>query len=160
MKYILSFVFMFQISLISQNQEGCVSNCHFDGKKLVLTEKEWKERLPTEQFEILRKHGTEPAHNNAYYNNKANGTYVCGGCGLKLFRSKDKYDSGTGWPSFTQPLNIENVYFKEDYTSGRLRVAVECSRCEGHLGHVFEDGPLPTGLRYCMNSGALKFISQ
>lgn len=158
MKYLLSFVFLLQIPLISQTQEECLSEYRFNGKKVVLTEKEWKDLLPPEQFQVLRKNGTEPAFQNAYFDNKAEGIYVCAGCELPLFSSKNKYDSGTGWPSFTQPICPENVYLKEDLGLLTVRTAVECSRCDGHLGHVFEDGPPPLGLRYCMNSAALKFV--
>ena len=158
MKYLFSVVALLQASLFSYTQEECLSDDRFDGKKLVLTEQEWKSRLLPEQFQVLRKNGTEPAFQNAYFDNKAEGIYVCAGCQLPLFSSKNKYDSGTGWPSFTQPICPENVYFKEDHGLITVRTSVECSRCDGHLGHVFPDGPLPTGLRYCMNSGALKFV--
>jgi peptide-methionine (R)-S-oxide reductase len=157
MKYLLSFVLL-QVSVFSQNQEECLSEYRFDGKKIVMTQQEWKSRLSPEQFEVLRKNGTEPAFQNAYFDNKAEGIYVCAGCELPLFSSENKYNSRTGWPSFNQPICPENVYFKEDRGLLAVRTAVECSRCDGHLGHVFEDGPPPTGLRFCMNSAALKFV--
>ena len=130
----------------------------FDGKKLILSEEEWKKRLTPEQFHILRKKGTEPSCNNAYFDWKKEGIYLCAGCGLPLFSAKTKYDSGTGWPSFFEPLFPENISYEEDDSLWSPRIEVLCSRCGGHLGHVFDDGPKPTGLRYCMNSAALRFI--
>ncbi|HVL39266.1 MAG TPA: peptide-methionine (R)-S-oxide reductase MsrB [Fimbriimonadaceae bacterium] len=125
--------------------------------KLVLTESEWKKRLTPEQYRILRSQGTEPAFCGVFVDNKKKGIYSCVGCGLDLFRSDAKFDSGTGWPSFFQPVAKDVVWTKTDCSHGMVRLEVLCARCDGHLGHVFPDGPRPTGLRYCINSEILKF---
>ncbi len=121
------------------------------------TEAEWQQQLTPEQFHVLRQHGTERAFTGALHDNKTEGTYLCAGCGLVLFGSDTKFDSGTGWPSFWQPLKAEHVGTTVDRKFFMTRTEVHCARCGGHLGHVFEDGPKPTGLRYCINSAALEF---
>jgi peptide-methionine (R)-S-oxide reductase len=123
-----------------------------------IPDSEWKAKLTPQQYKVLRKQGTEPAFSGELWNNHAKGTYVCAGCGLELFSSETKFESGTGWPSFWAPISKTAVEDRPDNSFFMRRVETVCSRCGGHLGHVFEDGPKPTGLRYCMNSAALKFI--
>lgn len=127
-------------------------------EKLVLNEAEWRSRLTHEEFDVLRQHGTERPWTGCLLATKEPGTYVCAGCENPLFRSGEKFDSGTGWPSFTEPVSAEAVVERVDGSYGMRRTEVRCARCDGHLGHVFPDGPPPTGLRYCMNSVALRHL--
>ncbi len=127
-------------------------------EKLNLTEAEWRERLTPDQYRILREAGTERAFTGALEKNKVAGEYRCAACGELLFQSDDKYDSGSGWPSFTAPAADEVVEEERDISLGMIRTEAKCARCESHLGHVFPDGPGPEGLRYCINSASLAFV--
>jgi len=128
--------------------------------RVTLTNAEWQKILPPDQYRVLREAGTEIAFTGKYWNNHAQGVYRCAGCGLELFSSDTKFESGTGWPSFTAPIAKSHVLEKTDSTFGMERTEVRCARCGGHLGHVFDDGPAPTHLRYCMNSAALEFVAK
>lgn len=121
------------------------------------TEEQWRDALTPEQYRVCRQQGTEPAFSGAYWDHKAKGCYVCVACGTPLFESAHKFDSGTGWPSFFDAMETEAVATRQDSSHGMMRTEVHCQSCGSHLGHVFPDGPMPTGLRYCINSVSLRF---
>ena len=126
-------------------------------EKVDKKDEEWRESLPPERYQVLRMKGTERAFSGTLLHNKEKGVYVCAGCGAELFRSDDKYDSGSGWPSFFSPIAEDRIGERRDASHGMARTEIVCARCGGHLGHVFDDGPGPTGLRYCVNSLSLDF---
>ena len=129
-------------------------------KKVIKSDAEWKAQLTPEQYDVLRHEGTEYAFTSPLNDIHDHGTFVCAGCELPVFSSEQKFDSGTGWPSFWAPIKKENVIEETDRSAGMTRTKVSCAQCDGHLGHVFDDGPRPTGLRYCMNGVAMKFVKQ
>lgn len=153
----LTIIMSLCLASCSTSQERVKTVVNNMDDRIIKTEEEWKKELSPEEFHILREKGTERAFTGKYWNNHDKGIYYCGGCRLKLFSSDTKFESGSGWPSFYEPLDQENVAIERDTTFGMVREEVLCARCGGHLGHVFPDGPEPTGLRYCINSASLDF---
>jgi peptide-methionine (R)-S-oxide reductase len=168
MKMLLTLVVLFAISHISPatatDQQikiySAEQNKFIAVNKIFQTETQWKKQLPAKVFEVARKQGTERAFSGKYHDNHEKGIYKCYCCGTDLFSSEHKFDSGTGWPSFWMPINAANISSAGDNTLGMNRTEVKCVRCDAHLGHVFEDGPKPTGLRYCINSVCLTFVKR
>lgn len=154
---LINVIFIFSCSVRSQNETNMADQNDKSEYEIKKSDEEWKQLLTPVEFQILREKGTEYAFTGEYFKHKEKGTYVCAGCGNELFTSESKYDSGCGWPSFYEPLSEEQVGESEDRSHGMARTEILCNKCGGHLGHVFPDGPKPTGLRYCVNSASLDF---
>ena len=142
---------------VCQNNQTNIKSKNTMSNKVVKTDEEWKKVLSPEQYNVLREKGTEMPYSGKYYLHKEKGIYVCAACGEELFRSDKKFDAGCGWPSFSDVLDPSKVVYTKDKTSGMVRTEITCAKCGGHLGHVFDDGPAPTGLRYCINSVSIDF---
>lgn len=151
---ILLIILFSQLIVLSQNKKGSQK---MDDNKIMKSDKEWKEILSPIEYKILREKGTERAFTGAYWDHFEKGIYSCAACGNKLFSSDAKFESMCGWPSFFEPISERSIEYHQDNSFGMRRIEVTCGKCGGHLGHVFDDGPKPTGKRYCINSGAIKF---
>lgn len=162
-KLIIAFIFTSTVLLApscaqQSKQKSKTSNHKTTMKdKITKSDSEWKKELTENEYKVLRQKGTERAFSNEFWDNKEEGTYLCAACGNPVFSSDSKFESGTGWPSFYEPINESAVETESDRSLGMLRTEVHCQRCGGHLGHVFDDGPQPTGMRYCVNSVAMDF---